>query len=189
MSEQNSAPVVEEVATEAAAQVQPEKAPVEKTAVSTNNNNAQADDESEQKPTDESKAKESKAEVPVPEKSADSETAKPEAENKNEQPATGEPDMERKKTTEADETSAAAVGETDEKPAEVVGDKATPAVDANGESKETGAPVTEPAAEETNGVCKRKAENGAAVVEDEKSPKKAKIVDEGDKATVEETAA
>lgn len=47
----------------------------------------------------------------------------------------------------------------------------------------------EPVAEETNGVCKRKAENGAEVVEDEKSPKKAKVVDDGDQAPVEETAA
>lgn len=49
--------------------------------------------------------------------------------------------------------------------------------------------VDEPAVEETNGICKRKVENGAEAVEDEKSPKKAKVVDDGDQAPVEETAA
>lgn len=43
--------------------------------------------------------------------------------------------------------------------------------------------------DETNGVCKRKTENGAEAVEDEKTPKKAKVVSDGDQAPVEETAA
>lgn len=48
----------------------------------------------------------------------------------------------------------------------------------------------EQAVDEVNGCCKRKTENGAEANEEEKTPKKAKTLDQdGDKATVEETAA
>lgn len=65
-------------------------------------------------------------------------------------------------------------------------------VETNGaEVGESNAAEEQPAAgDETNGVHKRKAENGAEVVaDDEKSPKKAKVVDEAEQAKVEETAA
>lgn len=64
------------------------------------------------------------------------------------------------------------------------------AAESNGETVEK-KEEQQAAVEESNGVHKRKAENGAEPVaaEDEKSPKKAKVVDEGDQAKVEETAA
>lgn len=89
------------------------------------------------------------------------------------------------------------VAAPEEKPAESAA-KEGPVVEAtNGNSKSEDKvageeqKVDEPVvAEETNGVCKRKNENGGAeVVEDEKTPKKAKVIDEGDQAPVEETAA
>lgn len=89
-------------------------------------------------------------------------------------------------SSEADEAvEKPKVVDADEKPAEVQSSNGDQKVDE--QSRE--ADQKEPVAEETNGVCKRKVENGAEVVDDEKSPKKAKVVDEGDQAQVEETAA
>lgn len=63
-------------------------------------------------------------------------------------------------------------------------------VNNNQEAEAEAKPESEPVVEETNGVCKRKvSEPEAESVADEKSPKKAKVVEDGDKAPVEETAA
>lgn len=184
--EQNTtAPQVEEVA---AADVQPEaavEAPVstdqvvestsEKTVVEEAKNDeapaAAADAVTTDAAAAEAAATEATpAEDVAQEKPAESEKAEPEAE----------------KTVESSDDKALEENKTEV--AEPAQDEAV--VGTNGDAPVVAGDGQEQPAEETNGVCKRKAENGSEVVEDEKSPKKAKVVDEADNQTpVEETAA
>lgn len=100
-------------------------------------------------------------------------------------------------TEKVESSEAEAADKTDEAEKVVETDQAAVTAESqNGEATHTngkhlaeGEKKVEEPVEDTNGVCKRKAENGSEVVEDEKSPKKAKVVDDGDQAPVEETAA
>lgn len=170
--EQQQAPKVDEVAKETT-EVQPEKvAATEATADA--DKVAESTETVAQQDGDEPAKPEESTEEGSAEKSGDDEQdkAKPEDKVEDNKALEGEKvDEEKAENGKAEE------------------DKSVEA-EANGDGAGQKTESNEVAGDETNGVHKRKAENGAEpVAGDEKSPKKAKVVDEADQAKVEETAA
>lgn len=187
MSDQSAKTQVEEQVEQVAAPVQPDEATTTDKTPQVSDTQAVVENAADKQTTDEPSTKEpvTTDEAEPAEKSEEQPQATKE---KNEADANNveQDGVDSKQSTDgAASVPEAQVADEDDKLVESsnIDDKT---IEANGDQKQAEA---EPLVEETNGVAKRKAENGADPADDGKSPKKAKVVDDGDKATVEETAA
>lgn len=165
------------------------------------------DDVSNVQPSDEKVVTESAVEPAVTEEPKDEVSQSDNVESKPESKADDkvEPEADKQATDNSEsaeptsETNGSTQAEsTDNEAKELNGQEATDKEVANGNGNghangnglnESQDKVTEAASDDLNGVCKRKADNETEV-EDEKTPKKAKTLEQdGDQAPVEETAA